>query len=281
MSDKAPSKGMLYVVATPIGNLQDITFRAVEILKSADIIVCEDTRKSRILLTKYNISAKTISMHKFSESKKTEAIIELLNNGKNVALISDAGTPAISDPGHRLTAAAGRENLTVTPIPGPSSIVAALSVSGFDCSTFCYLGYCPRKATTRVEFFEQIQLERRTTVFFESPNRIKACLKTASAIIPNRRALLSRELTKIHEELMVKSISELNAEFGARETIKGEFIIVIQGASESGINLNMEAIVRELMAEGLTGKNLVEQAKFRYGANRNSAYKIYLKLMNQ
>ena len=174
------NSGMLFVVATPIGNLEDITIRGLEVLRTADVIACEDTRKSRILLQRWGISARLVSLHKFSESRKTEMILGLLEEGQKVAVISDAGTPAVSDPGNRVVRAALDKDFKVVPIPGPSSIIAALSVSGMDCSTFTFLGFAPRKSQQRRSFFERLCKEGRTCIFLESPHRIVDTLKVAA-----------------------------------------------------------------------------------------------------
>ncbi len=182
--------GILHVVATPIGNLDDITIRGLQALKDADLIACEDTRKSRILLSRWDISTPLMSLHRFSEARKIAAILERLQQGENVALISDAGTPAVSDPGNRLVRAVLDAGLSVTPVPGPCSIVAALSVSGMDASCFVYLGFVPRKDDQRRAFFEGLLGEKRSAVFFETPRRIQASLGIAAEIMGSRRIML-------------------------------------------------------------------------------------------
>jgi 16S rRNA (cytidine1402-2'-O)-methyltransferase len=173
------NNSILYVVSTPIGNLEDITLRALDVLRKVDLIACEDTRKSRILLERWEISTKLMSLHRFSESRKTQVILERLERGENVAIISDAGTPAISDPGSRLVRAAIEAGFTVTPVPGASSITAALSVSGMDCSSFVYLGFAPRTDGRRRTFFDKIRQEERTSLFFETAKRVQATLQVA------------------------------------------------------------------------------------------------------
>ena len=188
------TNGALYVVATPIGNLDDITFRAIETLKAADLIACEDTRVSRVLLDRWNVSTSLISLHRFNETKKTSVILDHLRKGSNVALISDAGTPNISDPGYRLVRSAMDEGFRVVPIPGPSSIVAALSVSGIDGSSFVFMGFSPRKASALEQFFQTISHEGRTAIFLDTARRIMKTLEIAVRFIPSRRMVLAQRV---------------------------------------------------------------------------------------
>jgi 16S rRNA (cytidine1402-2'-O)-methyltransferase len=270
--------GTLYVVSTPIGNLDDITIRAIEALRKADLIACEDTRKSRVLLQRLQISTNLVSLHRFSESSKTNMILERLAQGQNVALISDAGTPAISDPGHRLVRAAQHAGITVVPIPGPSSITAALSVSGMDCASFVYLGFAPRKDEQRRSFFRGIVSEKRTCIFFETPHRIVATLNIGSAVLGSRRIALFRELTKLHEEIVVGTAAEIHTQFASRESVKGEIIVVVEAASEIETSVDLEQAVRILMAEGFSGTRLASEARARFGLKKNEAYETYLRL---
>jgi 16S rRNA (cytidine1402-2'-O)-methyltransferase len=273
--------GILYVVSTPIGNLDDITIRAIEALRNADVIACEDTRKSRVLLQRFQISTNLVSLHKFSESSKAHKILEILAQGQDVALISDAGTPAISDPGHRLVRAAQDAGIAVTPIPGPSSITTALSVSGMDCSSFVYLGFAPRKDEQRRAFFSDIVAEKRTCIFFETPHRIQATLKIGADLLGSRRMALFRELTKLHEEIMVGNAADIHDELSSRESVKGEIIVVVEGASKTETSVDLEVAVRMLMAEGLSGTRLASEARARFGLKKSEAYDTYLQLKEE
>jgi 16S rRNA (cytidine1402-2'-O)-methyltransferase len=273
--------GTLYVVSTPIGNLDDITIRAIDALRNADLIACEDTRKSRVLLQRLQISTNLVSLHRFSESSKTNMILERLAQGQNVALISDAGTPAISDPGHRLVRAAQDAGIVVTPLPGPSSITAALSVSGMDCSSFVYLGFAPRKDEQRRTFFRRIVSEKRTCVFFETPHRIEATLNIGSDVLGARRVALFRELTKLHEEIIVGTASDIHAELASRDSVKGEIVVVVEAASEIETSVDLEEAVRILMEEGFSGTRLASIARARFGLKKSEAYETYLRLKEE
>jgi len=267
---------VLYVVSTPIGNLEDITFRALDVLRKVDLIACEDTRKSRILLERWEISTKLMSLHRFSESRKTQVILERLERGENVAIISDAGTPAISDPGSRLVRAALEAGFTVTPIPGASSIAAALSVSGMECSSFVYLGFAPRTDGQRRAFFDKIKQEERTSLFFETAKRVQATLQVAEEILGDRRLALSRELTKLHEEIIPGTAASILAEFETRPSVKGEIVVVVEGGPGSDTQIDVREAVRLLIAEGLSGKRLAAEAHRRYGLRKSDAYEAFL-----
>jgi 16S rRNA (cytidine1402-2'-O)-methyltransferase len=270
--------GVLYVVSTPIGNLEDMTFRALDVLRKVDLIACEDTRKSRILVERWDISARLLSLHRFSESRKTQVILDRLERGESVALISDAGTPAISDPGSRLVRATLEAGFTVIPIPGASSITAALSVSGMDCSSFMYLGFAPRTNDQRRAFFEKIDRERRTSLFFETAKRILATLQIAKEILGERRLVLCRELTKLHEEIIPGTAASILAGFEARGSVKGEIVVVVEGGLGAGSQIDTQAGVKLLMTEGLSGKRLAEEAHRRFGLKKSEAYETFLAL---
>jgi 16S rRNA (cytidine1402-2'-O)-methyltransferase len=270
------NNSILYVVSTPIGNLEDITLRALDVLRKVDLIACEDTRKSRILLERWEISTKLMSLHRFSESRKTQVILERLERGENVAIISDAGTPAISDPGSRLVRAAIEAGFTVTPVPGASSITAALSVSGMDCSSFVYLGFAPRTDGRRRAFFDKIRQEERTSLFFETAKRVQATLEVAKEILGDRRLILSRELTKLHEEIIVGTAASMLARLETRASVKGEIIVIVEGGSGSSPQIDVLEAVRLLIAEGLSGRRLAAEAHKRYGLRKSDAYEAFL-----
>ena len=274
----AAGKGALYVVATPIGNLDDITVRALEVLKAADIIACEDTRKSRVLLDRWSISTRLMSLHKFSETRKTTTILERLRLGDNVALISDAGTPAVSDPGSRLVRVVLDGGFRVIPIPGASSITAALSASGMEGANFVYLGFAPKREAQRKDFFERIAAEERTSIFFETPTRILPSLDIAAAVLGERRVVLMRELTKIHEEILTGTATDILAILGARETVKGEIIVLVEGRGREPAAVDLTEVVRELIEEGLSGKRLADEAHKRFGVRKSVAYERFLEM---
>ena len=274
------TQGKLYVVATPIGNLNDITLRAVDVLKKVDLIACEDTRKSRILLQRWDISTPLMSLHRFSESRRIKTIAERLERGEHVALVSDAGTPAISDPGSRLIKAAHESGFTVTPIPGASSIIAALSVSGMDCSSFTYLGFVPRKTDQRRIFFEDLLTETRTTIFFETARRISATLTVAAEILPLRRMVMSRELTKLHEDIIPGTAEVLLKALESKGALRGEMTVALEGAPRGEREEDPDAAVKHLMSEGFSGKRLAEEAHRRFGIRKTAAYRRYLELKN-
>lgn len=275
------AKGVLYVVSTPIGNLEDITARAVKTLKAVTVVACEDTRQSRILMQRWNISTKLMSLHRFSETRKTQAILERLDRGEDVAIVTDAGTPAISDPGHRIVRAALDAGFQVTPIPGPSSITAALSVSGMDCSTFAYLGFVPRKQEQRRRFFERILKSDITCIFFETPHRILDSLRIAAVILGPRRMVLFRELTKLHEEILSAAAGDLLKTLASREAIKGEIVIVVEGVAASPEDIDLDDVVKTLMKEGLSGKRLADEAHKRFCVKKSATYEKFLGLKGQ
>ncbi|OGY47141.1 MAG: 16S rRNA (cytidine(1402)-2'-O)-methyltransferase [Candidatus Buchananbacteria bacterium RIFCSPHIGHO2_02_FULL_38_8] len=218
---------VLYVVATPIGNLKDITLRALEILKEVDLIVCEDTRVSNKLLNHYKIDKPTISYHQHSDIVKTDRIIAELKSGKNIALVSDAGTPGISDPGNKLVAAAVAAGIKVIPIPGPSAVAAALSVAGLPTDRFLFLGFLPHKKG-RETLIKQIIESKYTIVFYESVHRIIKTLDQLKKFGLERQVVVCRELTKMFEEVVRGDIEEVLKHFEGKEP-KGEFVVVIEG----------------------------------------------------
>jgi 16S rRNA (cytidine1402-2'-O)-methyltransferase len=218
---------MLYIVATPIGNLEDITLRALRILKEVDMIAAEDTRTSGILLKKYEINTRMISFHAFSDERKVQEIVNELLTGKKVALISDAGTPGISDPGFVLIRAARAAGIKVEPIPGPSAFLTALSASGLPINHFLYLGFLPMKKG-RQTMLKKLQSEENTVVFYESPHRIAKTLKEFSEYFPERKLVIARELTKMYEEFLEGKPAEL-AEIFNKKTPKGEFVVIMEG----------------------------------------------------
>lgn len=221
----------LYLVSTPIGNLEDITYRAVRILKETDLILSEDTRKTSILLKKYSIIQKLSSFHKFNEHQSLRKIIDILKEGKSVALVSDAGTPGISDPGFILVRECIRENIDIECIPGPTALIPALVLSGIPCDRFTFEGFLPVKKG-RNKRLQRLADENRTMIFYESPHRLKKTLLDMAPIMgSDRPAVIAREITKIYEEILRGNLESLIREVGQRP-LKGEIVIILQGKPE-------------------------------------------------
>jgi 16S rRNA (cytidine1402-2'-O)-methyltransferase len=220
--------GILYVVATPIGNLEDVTLRALRILREVALIAAEDTRRTAKLLQHYSISTRTTSLHEHNEHEKTPSLVERLRGGDSIALVSDAGTPAISDPGQGLVAAARAAGIRVESVPGASSVIAAISASGLKAEEFVFVGFAPHRSNDRKLWLQGIAAERRLVVFFEAPHRIERTIEDLQNVVgPHRIVGIGRELTKAHDELVVRPISEVIA---ALSSTKGEFIILLTPA---------------------------------------------------
>ena len=269
--------GALFIVATPIGNLEDVTFRAINALKSVNLVACEDTRTSRILLSKYGIDTPLISLHRFNENRKTRTILSHLEQGRSVALITDAGTPNISDPGYRLVRSAMEAQFRVVPIPGPSSVVAALSVSGIDGSSFSFSGFAPRKQAELIDFFENIRRETKTVVFLDTARRVVKTIDAARRAIPSRRMTLCRELTKKFEEILSGNPQYLYEKLEQRKNLRGEFVIVIE-ANDRNATPDIDAAIGLLIKEGMSGKSLAREAEFRFGISKTMAYRKFLSI---
>lgn len=221
----------LYIVSTPIGNLADITLRALDTLKNVDLIACEDTRHSGILLAHYNIKNKLTSFHEYNKRERTPEIIRLLKQGQSIALISDAGTPGISDPGFYLIRETIKENLAVIPIPGPSALISALTVSGLPSDRFVFEGFLPKRDGRKRKKIEELKQETRTMIFYDSPHRVLDSLQDILEILGDRPMVLVRELTKKFETIMRGKISEILSKIEGTK-IKGEIVLVIQGKEE-------------------------------------------------
>ena len=263
----------LYVVATPIGNLEDITYRAVRLLAEADLVVAEDTRRSRILLEHYDIRQPMISLHEHNEQERIPELLNRLSSGESMALISDAGTPLISDPGYRLVREAASAGVPVIPVPGPSSVTAALCVAGLPTDRFAFEGFLPARPGHRRKQLGGLAREPRTLVFFESSHRIEACLADMRETFTGaRQAVICRELTKQFETVLRGSLDELIArlEQSARQR-KGEFVIVIEGAREPGESLDSMDLARQLL-EYLPASQAARVAARVVGGNRRDIY---------
>ena len=236
----------LYIVSTPIGNLEDITLRALRILKEVDLIAAEDTRHTAVLLNRYDIRTPSTSFHEHNEKEKTPALLKRLKAGETIALVSDSGTPSISDPGYRLVGAARSAGIPVVPVPGPSAVLAALVSSGFPTDSFLFLGFPPRKSLARREWAAQLARENRTVIFFESPHRLQQTLEELHQYLVDRPIMMARELTKLHEELVIRPISGfLQAPLAPR----GEYVIVVPPGNQQ--DLSQETPSDQLIADYL------------------------------
>lgn len=221
--------GTLYVVATPIGNLEDVTLRALRVLREVDLVAAEDTRHVRKLLDHYGVRKRVVSYHEHNERRRAPQLVAALRSGRSVALVSDAGTPALSDPGYHLVRACADAQIPVVPVPGPSAATAALVVSGLPTDRFLFVGFPPRRRTARRRFFEEIRDQRATLVLFEAPHRLAECLEDALAVLGDRRAAVCRELTKLHEEVRRGSLGEL-VRWARGVSVRGEVTVVVEGA---------------------------------------------------
>jgi 16S rRNA (cytidine1402-2'-O)-methyltransferase len=276
--------GVLYLVATPIGNLKDITLRALEILRSVDGIAAEDTRHSRRLLAHYGIERPLISLHGYNERQVSERLLERLRVGAQIALISDAGTPLISDPGFPLVAKARALGIRVVPIPGPCALIAALSASGLATARFLFEGFVPRTAALRRSRFESWLREPRTVVFYESSHRIEDCLRDIAATFPaERKVVLAREITKIHEEFFVTTARDAPRLFATSpDSRKGEFVVMIEGArvEPAAETLSAEALrmLQVLLEEGMAVKRAAAVTAKITGVRKDVLYGAALQL---
>lgn len=251
------NKGTLYVVATPIGNLEDITHRAVRVLREADLIACEDTRHTAKLLQHYQIEKPTISYHEHNEAARAEELVSKLEQGLTIAQVSDAGMPGISDPGYRVIKLAIERGIHVVPVPGPSAAIAALAVSGLPTDSFQFLGFLPARSGERRNVLEALRDAQLTTVVYEAPHRVVETMKDVVEILgPERPVVLARELTKVHEEFIRGSAAELSAELERRE-VKGEITLVIGKSEGPGqtAKKNVAERLQEIMKEQQIDKN--------------------------
>lgn len=273
-------KGKLYIVSTPIGNLEDITLRALRILKEVDLIACEDTRVTKKLLSHYQIHKPLTSYHEHNEREKAEELLSLLEAGQNIAVVSDAGTPGVSDPGYRLVSLVSEKGIEVIALPGPSAAVAALSVSGLPTTCFTFLGFLPKSDKKRRECLESVREYTQTLIFYESPNRIIETLKNMFETLGNRQVSISREITKMFEEILRGEISQVIQILEKRESMKGEFTIVVGGISRES-NITEEVIEKQLklyQEKGLSLKDTVKEVSRNLGVSKSKIYKKALEV---
>jgi len=274
-------KGILYVVATPIGNLEDISLRAIRILKEINLIAAEDTRRTKKLLNAYKISTPLISLHEHNEKGKSELIINKINSGLNVAYVSDAGTPCVSDPGHYLIDYAHNEKIPVIPIPGPSAVITALSASGFRADSFLFCGFLPVRKNKRREYLASIKNEEKTIVIYESPNRFIATLEDIYAVLGDREIAVARELTKVFEEIKRGKISEVISSKGKIKT-KGEITIIIQGGKDEPETITEDEIRKKLLKltknKKLSMRDAVDAVAGQTSLSRKIVYDVAVNL---
>ena len=273
---KIDSPGTLYLVATPIGNLADITHRAIDVLSKVTLIACEDTRHTRKLLQHYGIETKTISYHEHNEQERARQLIELLREGKDVAVVSDAGTPSISDPGFRLVRAAIENDLPVVPVPGPSALIAAVIAAGLPTDEFFFGGFLPARSNARRARLNELRSVPGTLVFYEAPHRLAETLKDALEILGEREAVVARELTKLHEEIKRDRLSGL-AEHYAKEEPRGEIVLLIdRTVLETTDNTDVRSIsslVDQFERDGLDHRAALKKAARELGLSRAEAYR--------
>ena len=271
--------GKLYIVATPIGNLEDITLRALRVLKEVDLIAAEDTRQTLKLLNHYEINKPLISYHRHNEETKSEILIEKLRNGENIALVSDAGTPGICDPGEEVIKKAIEDNIEVIPIPGACAMINALIVSGISTKEFEFLGFLPLNKKLRRQKLKEIENSSKTIIIYEAPHKMKTTLGDLKEILKDRKIVLARELTKIHEEFIRKSIDELLSEI---DTIKGEMILIIEGNKidteecKNFDEISLEDHYKLYEEKGLNKKEIIKQIAKDRNVNKNEIYMYFL-----
>jgi len=279
--DGSETAGTLYVVATPIGNLEDITLRAIRILKEVRLIAAEDTRRTRILLDKYGILTPLTSLYDQNEAKKSGILIARLQKGEDVAYVSDAGTPGISDPGYILVREAVSRGIRVTPIPGVSALIAAISVSGLPMDSFMFLGFLPSKSLRRRQMLTSLREEERTLIFYESPHRLLASLNDIAALLGDREVVVSREMTKIYEEFLRGSAAEVAAGMGDG-AVKGEVTLIVAGrtgeipeCSDAELSLRCGQLRRE-SGEELSLRDMADRIAQETGVPRRRIYRLLL-----
>ena len=269
--------GILYLCATPIGNLEDMTFRAIRILREVDLIAAEDTRRTRKLLTHFDIHTPLIRFDENCKTEVAEKILQRLQAGESVAVVSDAGLPAISDPGADLVRLAINAGINVCPIPGANAALSALICSGLDTTRFLFAGFPPKTNKNRREFLQKLSTVEETVIFYEAPHRLKTFLAELAEVFGERRAVLARELTKIHEEFLRGTISELIEQL---DEVRGEFVIVVDGQKSSQVAEPEETIsevVEKFLAAGLDKKSAMREAAKKFNVSRREIYNSLLR----
>ena len=264
------------MVATPIGNLEDISVRAIRILGEVDLIACEDTRHTRKLLDRYGISRPLVSYHEHNEQPRAAELLGDLQAGKNIALVSDAGTPLIADPGYRLVEQAREQGVTVTPVPGPCALIAALSASGLATDSFLFHGFLPPKQGQRRKLLTELKALEATLIFYEAPHRILETLEDIAATLGQRRVVLARELTKIHEEFLRGTPAELRSALAERPSVKGEITVMVargEAPESESDDTPLDAAVGKLIQAGVPRMEALKTVARKRGLSKRDAYK--------
>lgn len=278
-TDEAIRKPALYLVATPVGNLEDITLRAINILKNVDVIACEDTRQTQKLLNHFAIDTRTTSYHEHNELTKAAELVMRMEQGAAVAVVTDAGTPGISDPGYRLVTLAIRHKIPIVPIPGATAFVAALVASGLPTDAFRFSGFLPTKSGQRRKLLEEIKSSPRTQIFYEAPHRIVEALEDIVDVLgPHRHVVVAREVTKLHEEFLRCTAADALAELKGRDEVRGEITLLIGKADEHGTPVvqqkNARQRVRELMkTEGVDEREAMKRVAKEMGVSKSEVYR--------
>jgi 16S rRNA (cytidine1402-2'-O)-methyltransferase len=274
----ASMPGTLYVVATPIGNLADITHRAIQVLNDVELIACEDTRHTRKLLRHFGINTRTISYHEHNEERRSQELIQHLIEGSNVAVVSDAGTPTISDPGFRLINSALESEIQVIPVPGPSALITALTASGLPSDEFFFAGFLPSRPTARQTRLRELSHIPGTLIFYEAPHRLAASLKDAREVLGERSTVVARELTKLHEEIRRGRLGELAKHYSEIENPRGEIVVLIDRTllneeSAPASERRVDSLVKEYEEQGLDHRAALKKAARELGISRAEAYR--------
>ncbi len=269
----------LYIVATPIGNLEDITLRALRVLKEADVIACEDTRQTQKLLNHFQIATRTVSYHEHNEASRAIELVAELEQGKRIALVTDAGMPAVSDPGFRLIATAIESGITVVPIPGASAVLPALVASGLPTDAFHFGGFLPPKSGQRRQALGELQGSVTTHVFYEAPHRIREAIEdVVAALGPDRKIVIARELTKVHEEFLRGTAAEVLDNLKARDEVKGEITLLI-GKAESQLSVSTQTSLRDRLQQIMSSEKIDEKSALKKvakerGVSKSEAYRM-------
>lgn len=271
-------KGTLYVVATPIGNLEDITLRALNVLKSVDLIAAEDTRHTLKLLNFYEINKPLISYHRHNEEVKSDLLIKKLIDGEDIALVSDAGTPGICDPGEEVIKKCIIENINIVPIPGACAMINSLICSGLDTKEFYFMGFLPLNKKLRKVKMEEIKESNKTIIFYEAPHKLLKTLEELKGIVKGRKVVLAREITKIHEEFIRGSIEDITDRIGEP---KGEYVILIEGNQDlekenNDLELTLDEEYEKYLLQGLNKKEIIKKIAKNRGVNKNEIYQYFL-----
>jgi 16S rRNA (cytidine1402-2'-O)-methyltransferase len=286
--NKNKTEGILYICGTPIGNLEDITLRALKILKKVKLIAAEDTRHTKKLLNHYQINTKVSSYYEYNKFKKALHLVEILKNGQDIALVSDAGMPGISDPGYVLVNLALKNNIKIIPVPGVSALITALVVSGLPTNKFVFEGFLPRKIKERKRYFKSIKNEERTVIFYETPHRLKRALKDMLEIWGERKIVIARELTKMYEEVIRGKLSQVLTEISTKE-MKGEITLIVQGGIKKKGNDTIDFLIKECIIEkylnklknqGCSNKDIIKIAQEKLNIPKNLIYKKLLEMKN-